>query len=305
MASSSSFVGVCWDKKSSKWQASIGVGGKKRRLGHFVDERMAAARCDAERVAMGKAAKNSTTPDDERMAAARCDAERVAMGKAAKNSTSAEEQAAAVAMAEAACRQPPSSSFVGVSWDKAHRKWKASIGVGGKLRHLGLFDDERMAAARCDAEWVAMGKAAKNSTSAEEQAAAVAMTEAARSQPPSSSFVGVSWDEARHKWVARISVGGKMRFLGYFDDERMAAARCDAEWVAMGKAAKNSTSAEEQAAAVAMVEAARTKPPSSSFVGVGWNKAASKWVARISVGGKARTIGFFRHELQAAVAYDA
>lgn len=34
------------------------------------------------------------------------------------------------------------SQYVGVSWDKNAKKWKASIRINGKLKHLGLFTDE-------------------------------------------------------------------------------------------------------------------------------------------------------------------
>lgn len=39
-----------------------------------------------------------------------------------------------------------SSMFKGVSWDKESEKWRASIRVNKKLRHLGFFADERDAA---------------------------------------------------------------------------------------------------------------------------------------------------------------
>ena len=34
----------------------------------------------------------------------------------------------------------------------------------------------------------------------------------------SSGFVGVHWDKSRHKWVAAITVAGKMKHLGRFED---------------------------------------------------------------------------------------
>jgi hypothetical protein len=35
-----------------------------------------------------------------------------------------------------------SSEYVGVSWDKQYKKWRASIYIDGKLKHLGRFKDE-------------------------------------------------------------------------------------------------------------------------------------------------------------------
>jgi len=37
------------------------------------------------------------------------------------------------------------SQFRGVSWNKVKKKWKASIKVGGKTKHLGRFTDEEKA----------------------------------------------------------------------------------------------------------------------------------------------------------------
>ncbi len=44
-----------------------------------------------------------------------------------------------------------SSCYKGVSWQKSRRKWKATITVDGKNKHLGLFADELEAACAYDA----------------------------------------------------------------------------------------------------------------------------------------------------------
>jgi len=38
-----------------------------------------------------------------------------------------------------------SSKFVGISWDKHNRRWKAAIKFDGKCHHLGMFADEHRA----------------------------------------------------------------------------------------------------------------------------------------------------------------
>jgi hypothetical protein len=38
-----------------------------------------------------------------------------------------------------------SSIYRGVNWDKKSKKWKASIRIDGKKKHLGFFDDENEA----------------------------------------------------------------------------------------------------------------------------------------------------------------
>lgn len=44
-----------------------------------------------------------------------------------------------------AMRRDNSSGFIGVSWAKREAKWKACIGKGRKLRHLGYFDTAQAA----------------------------------------------------------------------------------------------------------------------------------------------------------------
>lgn len=34
------------------------------------------------------------------------------------------------------------SDYVGVSWEKRSKKWRAAIGIDGRVKHLGLFDNE-------------------------------------------------------------------------------------------------------------------------------------------------------------------
>ena len=40
------------------------------------------------------------------------------------------------------------SSFVNVSWHKAHKKWQVSFSIQGKKKHFGYFATEEAAAAR-------------------------------------------------------------------------------------------------------------------------------------------------------------
>jgi hypothetical protein len=39
------------------------------------------------------------------------------------------------------------SGITGVSWNKEKNKWAANVGMGGKLKYLGLYDDKEVAAA--------------------------------------------------------------------------------------------------------------------------------------------------------------
>lgn len=49
--------------------------------------------------------------------------------------------------------------------------------------------------------------------------------------PTSSRFKGVTWDKNRNKWMAKIKVDGRAKFLGRYDFEESAAAAYD--WAAV------------------------------------------------------------------------
>ena len=56
-------------------------------------------------------------------------------------------------------------------------------------------------------------------------------------QPPHrpSKYVGVSWEERRKKWQAKIMINGKRKFLGYSHDEKEAARMYDEQATILGK----------------------------------------------------------------------
>ena len=53
---------------------------------------------------------------------------------------------------------PRRSKYVGVSWKKQDKKWKAQIRIDGKQRSLGLFHDEKEAARMFDEQAALLGK---------------------------------------------------------------------------------------------------------------------------------------------------
>jgi hypothetical protein len=142
----SKFVGVSWYKPGRKWEARIYYDGKDQRLGRFDDEREAARAVDtAARRLRGEDAHGGLSgsqwlrlnfPTEEEVKRAK---DRGAL-------LTEEDKAAAIAASE---QQGP-SKFVGVSWNKMNRKWRAQFNHDGKNQYLGRFDDEQEAAQAVD-----------------------------------------------------------------------------------------------------------------------------------------------------------
>ena len=148
-----------------------------------------------------------------------------------------------------------SSPFVGVSWFKRERKWKAHItDTNGKQTQLGYFADELAAARAFDSaarrlrgqqahgggggstgwrlNFPTMAEAAALDQARSEHALRVAAAEATVAKRKaagqhSSPFAGVSWDSREKRWRAEMYCLGN-RTLGYFDTETAAARSYDA-----------------------------------------------------------------------------
>ena len=53
---------------------------------------------------------------------------------------------------------PRRSKYVGVTWDKQNKKWKAQIRIDGKKKGLGYYHDEKEAARMYDEQAALLGK---------------------------------------------------------------------------------------------------------------------------------------------------
>jgi YHS domain-containing protein len=99
------------------------------------------------------------------------------------------------------------SKYVGVQWSSNINKYRAVILINGKDKILGQFDDEKEASNYYEKALISL----KNGSEIEVKRAVF-----------SSKYKGVTFFKSRKKWLARIKVDNKWKFVGYFDTEELA-----------------------------------------------------------------------------------
>ena len=198
------------------------------------------------------------------------------------------------------------SRYVGVQWHKKAQKWKAQIKVAGVQQYLGLFDNEVDGARAYDAAVAAQNL--RNPRNFPDDSGAKQATKRAEYRDNVSAipdkgksrFLGVGWHKQNTKWRVGVNVKGKKTHIGYYDDETAAARAYDA-YVIPNNIDKNLNFPDAPAAAG---HRPTKQGGSSSYRGVSWIKKAKKWVAKIRVGGKQKSLGSYSDEDAAGRAYD-
>ena len=193
----SKFLGVSWNKGDMKWRVGIFHDHRKIGLGRFDNEAEAARTYDAEARKLKGARARLNFPNTGEI-----------QGHGRMLRTPAEVRLAREIGAQ-------KSQYRGVCWDKQRCKWKAQIKdpVANKVKHLGLFIDEELAARSYDDAERSMhpGEAKINFPLAGEEQAVPRNSrskeevQAAKAQPArKSSYRGVTWDATRGKWKTSI-----------------------------------------------------------------------------------------------------
>eukprot|EP00985_Skeletonema_marinoi_P030622 scaffold32934_cov175-Skeletonema_marinoi.AAC.6 len=129
-----------------------------------------------------------------------------------------------------------------------------------------------------------------------------------------SKYIGVSFDKtAKNKWRTQIRIDGRLRYIGYYENEEAAAidyARAVFKYKGQGALGK----ARDQNSFIIDLSdvppqppitksACRVKEGASKYKGVYFNKAMKKWHAQIMIAGKSLFIGYYDNDEEAAVDY--
>lgn len=198
-------------------------------------------------------------------------------------------------------KNPTSSRFAGVSFDKATGKWNANIGYRKRQINLGLYDSEEYAArVRDGAAIVLFGEFAPPRNIPDQEPIPYVHKER-RSE--SSKYNGVSYYKRTNKWMAYYCVDYKQIQVGFYLTEIDAArARDGAMILAFGAGAERLV---PDMKPIFQKPVEYYKLRSSQFIGVSWHKGQKKWNAGINLpGNKRKHLGTFTDEAEAAKAYD-
>ena len=211
----------------------------------------------------------------------------------------------------------PPSRYVGVSWHKRDRKWRAETRVDHQRECLGLYRNEADAACAYDKRAEQLGRpvnfpwkkgqkhALKDGAPRPEKGTLGAMA---------SEFLGVTWNEKAQKWGAAIAsaTGKSTTNLGLFRHQVEAARKYDEKALALGKTLnfpedQERKEQEERKAEERRIKAAIPREVrASKYVGVGWSKASQMWKVSLNLKHKAIHLGYFKKddEMEAARKYD-
>lgn len=117
-----------------------------------------------------------------------------------------------------------------------------------------------------------------------------------------SAYKGVSWCKRAKFWRAEITVDGRYRFLGFYDNEKDAAQAWNAAAVAAwGEFALLNDGVPYSPAPVLR---RLRRDNGSGYRGVCWDKRACKWYAQIFIEGRPRYLGRFDDSWEAAQAWN-
>ena len=308
---SSKYLGVYFDKSMSKWKAVIRIDRMLRHVGWYKNEEEAAA--DYARALFKYKGQDAL----EKARGQKKSAPAIDLSNVPSISP---------ILKSAGGIKEGSSKYAGVTLNKAMNKWEAQIIIEGKQYFIGYYEKEEVAAtdyARALFKYKghdALNEASKRKSSAP----AIDLSDVPQQLPilksegnikgGMSKYVGVSFDKVVKKWKVIISIGRKLRHIGYYENEEEAAVDyARAVFKFKGQEALDKARGLKKSAHAIDLSDVPPQPPipksiwrkegASKYTGVTFNKKMNKWQAGIMIDGKQRTIGHYVNEEEAAVDY--
>jgi len=210
-------------------------------------------------------------------------------------------------------RAPPARARAGTPRDDGATSDAPAPVSGRRVRKLSTKASEA-------AEAATVAAAAEKARKAVPPAAGAATTPSSTpTLPARTRYRGTTWLERERKWLARVWDGARQVTVGRYEREVDAARAHDRAALALRGPAAVLNFPRKEPGAAAAARAAAAAPPArgapraagaratSRFRGVSWNVACAKWVAVLwdRAAKKARHVGSFDDEVEAARAYDA
>ena len=289
---SSRFRGVSWDKRGQKWVAKLKIDGKSKFIGGYDDETEAARACDAT-VRAQSLDKPLNFPDDLSTAPGVYVPKRKRVASSRfRGATNGEEESDVGVGSEAGVEML--SSDEGEEGD-------GSVASASRVRP-SPYASYALPDFTAGSYYAASGASDSLSVAT---GFVVPQASRATSRVASSRFRGVSWVKREQKWTAQVTIDGKTKHIGSYDDETEAARAYDATVRAQSLDKPLNFPDDLSTAPGVYVPKKKKRVASSRFRGVSWDKTNQKWTATIKIDGKSKTIGSYDDETEAARAYDA
>ncbi len=218
----SNYGGVYWNKREKKWEVKIMIDGKSKFLGYHLDENEAARIYDEQAARFNKPVNFPQHEGQEQVRKYAARFNKPVNFPQHEGQEQVTKYAARRDLSKLPYVNRP-SKHVGVSCDKERKKWEAKIRFNGKSKHLGYYLDENKAARIYDEKAVLLNRPVNFPQHEGQKQAVKSQIGVMRG----SKFVGVSYHKQRKKWKSYITLNGKFKHLGLFDDEKEAAFKYD------------------------------------------------------------------------------
>ena len=215
------------------------------------------------------------------------------------------------------------SKYTGVSFDKHAKKWIAQITIDGKRRRIGCYENEEEAAVDYARALFKYKRQEARDKVRAQSSSAFDLTDVPPQLPipksdrqikqGSSKYTGVSFYKQKNKWTTQITIDGKQRRVGYYENEEEAAVDyARAVFKYKGQEARDKVRAQSSLAfdltdvplqSPILSSHVRIGRGGSKYVGVSCDKRDNKWQAQIMIDGEKRSIGYYDNEEDAAADY--